>query len=112
LLAQFSVAMIPYLCNDHTYTIYPLKINEYLAAGLPVVSTPFSLLDDFSGVIELADTPERFAQALRRALADTSEQRVQQRVEMARANAWEERAREFERVIQQLPAAWAQELPV
>ncbi|GAA4449318.1 hypothetical protein GCM10023189_08630 [Nibrella saemangeumensis] len=112
LLAKLNAAMIPYVCNEHTYTIYPLKINEYLAAGLPVVSTPFSLLDDFEGVVELADTPERFAQALQRALADTSTQRVQQRVDMARANSWEERAREFEAVIRQLPAAWAQEQPV
>lgn len=106
LLAQLSVGIIPFVCNKHTYTIYPLKINEYLAAGLPVVSTPFSILDDFTGVIELADTPEAFALALRRALADTSPERVQQRVAMAQRNAWPERAREFEAVIQQMSKAW------
>ena len=111
LLAQLSVGIIPFVCNRHTYTIYPLKINEYLAAGLSVVSTPFSILDDFDGVIELADTPEQFAQAIRRALADTSPQRIQQRVAMAQRNAWPERAREFEAVIQQMPKAWRQEQP-
>lgn len=109
LLAKWHVGIIPFVCNAHTYTIYPLKINEYLAAGLPVVSTPFSLLDEFRGIIELADTPERFSQALRRALADRGEQRTQQRVDMAQANSWEQRAREFESVIQQLPKAWQQE---
>ncbi|WP_080056181.1 glycosyltransferase [Spirosoma aerolatum] len=112
LLAQLSVGIIPFVCNRHTYTIYPLKINEYLAAGLSVVSTPFSILDDFDGVIELADTPDQFAQALRRALADTSPSRVQQRVAMAQRNSWPERAREFEGVIQQMPKAWRQEQPV
>ncbi len=102
LLANLSAAMIPFVCNAHTYTIYPLKINEYLAAGLPVVSTPFSILTDFDGIIELADTPERFALALRRALADQSQERIKERVEMARANSWEHRANEFEAVFNAL----------
>ncbi|QDK79735.1 glycosyltransferase family 1 protein [Spirosoma sp. KCTC 42546] len=111
LLAKWSVGVIPFVCNKHTYTIYPLKINEYLAAGLAVVSTPFSILDDFDGVIELADTPEKFAQALRRALADKDPKRVQQRVDMAHRNSWTERAHEFEAVIKQVPKAWRQEQP-
>lgn len=109
LLAKFSVGIIPFVCNKHTYTIYPLKINEYLAAGLPVVSTPFSILDEFAGIIELADRPDRFVDALRRALADTDEERIRQRVEMAQANSWEQRAREFDAVIRHLPTAWKQE---
>ena len=91
------------MCNAHTYTIYPLKINEYLAAGLAVVSTPFSLLDDFADIIELADTPEQFAQALRRALADSGEQRTQQRVDMAQANSWEQRAASSKRSFSAYP---------
>lgn len=106
LLAQMSAAMIPFVCNEHTYTIYPLKINEYLAAGLPVVSTPFSLLDDFDGVIELADNPVDFALAIRRALADNSAQRIDGRICMAKGNSWEKRAEEFEAVIQQVHTAW------
>ncbi|QIP13513.1 glycosyltransferase family 1 protein [Spirosoma aureum] len=105
LLAKWRVGLIPFVCNKHTYTIYPLKINEYLAASLSVVSTPFSILDDFAGIIELADTPHAFAEAIRRALADTDPQRVQQRVETAQANSWERRAYEFEAVIQQMPKA-------
>ncbi|MBE7178965.1 MAG: glycosyltransferase [Mucilaginibacter polytrichastri] len=102
LLAQMKAAMIPFVCNAHTYTIYPLKINEYLAAGLPVVSTPFSLLGDFDGVIELADNPSAFASALRQALEDTNPQRLDDRIEMARSNSWAKRAEEFDHVIQQL----------
>lgn len=102
LLAGLSAAMIPFVCNAHTYTIYPLKINEYLAGGLPVVSTPFSILDDFAGIVELADTPTAFAAALRRALTDQEPARIQARVVMARANSWAHRAEEFEAVFDQL----------
>ncbi|GAB4018557.1 hypothetical protein GCM10028808_53520 [Spirosoma migulaei] len=109
LLAKMKATMIPFVCNEHTYTIYPLKINEYLAAGLPVVSTPFSLLDDFAGVVELAASPADFAQALRKALADDAPERVQARIAMAKNNSWARRAEEFEAVIQKVPAAWATE---
>lgn len=99
LLAGLSATMIPFVCNAHTYTIYPLKINEYLAGGLPVVSTPFSILDDFAGIVEMADTPEAFATALRTALHDHAPERVQARINMARANSWAHRAEEFEAVF-------------
>jgi glycosyltransferase involved in cell wall biosynthesis len=102
LLAGLSATMIPFACNAHTYTIYPLKINEYLAGGLPVVSTPFSILDDFAGIVELADTPEAFAKALRHALTDNSPERIQARVDMARANSWTHRAEEFEEVFRRI----------
>lgn len=102
LLGRMSAAMIPFTRNEHTYTIYPLKINEYLAAGLPVVSTNFSILDDFDGVIERADQPDDFVAALRRALVDNSSARVTERIQMARNNTWAKRAEEFERVISQI----------
>ena len=106
LLATWRVGIIPFVCNRHTYSIYPLKINEYLAAGLSVVSTPFSLLDDFDEVIEIAGTHEQFVEALQRALLDNDAQRAQQRVDMAHRNSWTERAHEFEAVIRRLPRAW------
>lgn len=102
LLAQMTVSIIPYVCNAHTRTIYPLKINEYLAAGLPVVSTPFANLSDFDGIVELAGSPEAFAAALRRALADQEPANRDRRVATARANSWARRAEEFEAVIEQL----------
>ena len=41
-LQYFDCCIIPYKINTLTASIYPLKINEYLAAGKPVVSTNFS----------------------------------------------------------------------
>ena len=105
LLAQMKVAIIPYACNTHTYTIYPLKVNEYLAAGLPVVSTTFSILDDFEGIIDLADTPEAFAHSIRLALTDTDPLRESKRIATARSNSWKNRAQEFETVIESMASS-------
>ncbi|WP_461128339.1 glycosyltransferase [Spirosoma aerophilum] len=101
-LAKMNVAMIPFVCNPHTYTIYPLKINEYLAAGLPVVSTPFSILDEFKKVVDMAATPADFSKALRHSLTDVAPERINLRVTMAQSNSWKKRAEEFESVIERL----------
>ncbi|MCA8374207.1 glycosyltransferase [Burkholderia multivorans] len=39
-LRGMQVGMLPTLLNDYTRSMFPMKFYEYLAAGLPVVSTP------------------------------------------------------------------------
>ncbi|MGB5855866.1 MAG: glycosyl transferase [Oceanisphaera sp.] len=41
LLATFSAGLIPFLVNDITKYVDPVKYYEYVAAGLPVLSTEF-----------------------------------------------------------------------
>ncbi len=40
LISGWDVALIPFLLNESTRFISPTKTPEYLAAGLPVISTP------------------------------------------------------------------------
>ncbi len=35
----FDLGLIPYRRDEYTDNVYPTKLNEYLAMGLPVVST-------------------------------------------------------------------------
>ncbi|GAB3021255.1 glycosyltransferase [Spirosoma pulveris] len=102
LLARLQVGIIPFACNEHTYTIYPLKINEYLAAGIPVISTRFSVLDDFEQVVAFADEPEAFVEAIQAALKGVSAERVEEFVQTASANSWVHRAQEFEGIMEQV----------
>ncbi len=41
-LRGMSVGLLPTLINDYTRSMFPMKFFEYLAAGLPVVSTPLA----------------------------------------------------------------------
>jgi glycosyltransferase involved in cell wall biosynthesis len=38
-VASFTVGLIPYLVNEQTLSVNPIKLREMLAAGCPVVST-------------------------------------------------------------------------
>lgn len=103
-LHYMDVCLIPFLCNKLTESIYPLKINEYLAAGRPVISTGFS--DDirtFRDVIYLADSHHEFLTLIDRALAEKTKDAVQERLAVAKTNTWSARVEQFwEKVDQHL----------
>ena len=66
-LAGWNVALLPFAHNDATRFISPTKTPEYLAAGLPVVST--SVKDVVTpygerGLVHIADTAADFVRAI------------------------------------------------
>jgi len=66
LMADFDIALMPFALNDATRSISPTKTLEYLAAGLPVVSTRVpDVVHDCAGIVELRDDGPGFAAACR-----------------------------------------------
>ncbi|MEQ8703122.1 MAG: glycosyltransferase [Phaeodactylibacter sp.] len=102
LMADCEVGIIPYLANDINRSIYPLKINEYLAVGVPVVMTAFAHLPEFEGYAWQTDGAEAFARALREAVATDSPERIQARTAFAQCNSWPAKAKEFDQLLNQL----------
>lgn len=65
-MAGFDVALMPFALNEATRAISPTKTLEYLAAGLPVVSTRVpDVVADYDAVVHLADDGKQFAAACR-----------------------------------------------
>ena len=92
--------IIPFLCNKLTESIYPLKLNEYLAAAKPVVTTNFSPdLNEFKDVIKIASTKMEFVASLSDELRTDSEEKQLSRVKKAAGNTWEARVQEFWRIV-------------
>ena len=72
-LRDFEVALMPFALNEATRSISPTKTLEYLAAGLPVVSTRVAdVVAEYDGIVAFADDAHGFAAACRRALAEPS----------------------------------------
>jgi glycosyltransferase involved in cell wall biosynthesis len=63
----FDVALIPFPVSEVTLNANPLKAREYLAAGLPVVSTPIPEVEVL-GQCGIGATPDAFVEQVRRAL--------------------------------------------
>jgi len=73
----FDVGWVPYRIDDDVKYINPLKLREYLSAGVPVVSTSMPEVLPYRQLCHVADTPEQTAAAFDRALAEsTHDERV------------------------------------
>ncbi len=92
----FDVCLIPFLKNELTAGIYPLKINEYLAAGKPVVTTRFADLSDFESVVHIADDDSAFLQLAQK---DFSKTNTEQLKHFASQNSWTSRSKEFSKLL-------------
>jgi len=94
----FDVGLIPYLHNDWTASVDPLKLLEYLAAGIPVVATPIPEVRKYAPIVRQGDTPDAFIAAVHNALAADESDRAAGR-EIAERNTWSRRAKEFLEIV-------------
>jgi teichuronic acid biosynthesis glycosyltransferase TuaH len=100
-LAHMDVTILPFLVNDLTRSIYPLKLNEYLAAGKPVVSTNFSPdVQSFSEVVYISSSHEEFLENIRQGLTNDTEDKRRKRIQSVERNSWENRVKEFWELVE------------
>lgn len=79
-IGNWDAAMLPFARNESTKFISPTKTPEYLAAGLPVVSTSIrDVINPYGdiGLVHIADTPAEFVAAAEQAMAEDAQQRMQ-----------------------------------
>ncbi|MFL9963449.1 glycosyltransferase [Paraburkholderia sediminicola] len=68
-LRGMQVGVLPTLLNDYTRSMFPMKFYEYLAAGLPVVSTPLDFAKEPRVGLEVGGDLDAFVAAIDRQLA-------------------------------------------
>jgi glycosyltransferase involved in cell wall biosynthesis len=95
-IEQFDACIVPYLRNAYTNTVWPTKINEYLAMGKPVIATPIPSVCKFNrehNIISIANAlSENFLQAIERALASPYDPAaIERRRQVAALSDWEAR---------------------
>jgi glycosyltransferase involved in cell wall biosynthesis len=88
---HFDVCIMPYVINDYTNCIYPLKLHEYLAAGRPTIGSRVRSLEDFAHVVTLAVTPDKWSEAISQSLLPeaNSSAEVRARQAVAKQYDWE-----------------------
>ncbi|MDH3997988.1 MAG: glycosyltransferase [Desulfuromonadales bacterium] len=99
--AEFDVALIPFKVNTLTLSVNPLKMMEYLALGLPVVSTPLPEVEKHSDLVFMAKDAAEFEQQIEQALANDSEALRRQRIDRAGQYSWRAVAERFSAFIEE-----------
>jgi teichuronic acid biosynthesis glycosyltransferase TuaH len=98
-LSCFDVALNPQVINRITIGNYPLKIDEYLALGKPVVASRTEAMEMFSEYVYFATTVEEYEEQIETALREDSPQRTERRKRFAQSHTWENCLQELYKAI-------------
>jgi GT2 family glycosyltransferase len=88
-----------------TLATNPVKAYEYLSAGKPVVSVDLPELHEFSDLIRLADSDDKFIQQVKNTLAEKAENLPAQsaaRKKFAAAQTWHSRVLDIEKALTEI----------
>jgi teichuronic acid biosynthesis glycosyltransferase TuaH len=93
----FDVALLPFKRDEVSATIFPLKLFEYLGAGKPLVAINFNDdLKEFTGdTVAYCGDAATFSAAIGNALLDKDPVKMQERINVAAANTWENRVEQI-----------------
>ena len=95
----FDVCINPQIKNEITKGNYPLKIDEYLAMGKPVVATRTEAMRMFEPYAYLSDSPMEFVSLMQKALAENDNALANARKSFAGTHTWERSVLELGKVI-------------
>jgi len=117
----FDIGLVPYRLADYTANVYPTKLNEYLAMGVPVVATDLPEIRRFNrdhgDIVSVAGTPEAYVTAIRAALGPDRPGCRDRRIAVARTNSWSSRIDAMSALVETAierrdaaPARWEERL--
>lgn len=91
----FDVAIMPWLDNEWIANCNPIKLKEYLALELPVVTTGFAEAGRYASVLGIADDHDDFVARVRAALEGDSPAAREARRAAVAGDSWSRRAAEL-----------------
>lgn len=110
--AAFDVALIPFALNELTRNVNPIKLREYLSAGLPVVSTRLPEVAAYAsdegalaGAVAIADDKDGFVAAVERALAADSPAARAARSQVMAGETWDQQVAKLGAHVARVKAA-------
>jgi len=96
----FDVGLIPYKLDDpRMATVNPLKLREYLAAGLAVVSVDMPEVRALGEHVRIASGVDGFVKEIEELLETDSTERRRVRSAAMHQHSWTARVQEMERII-------------
>lgn len=99
-LKSFSIGIIPFKINTLTIYVNPVKLYEYLATGLPVVSSALPDVVNLNNenLVSIYTDKNDFIKKIEQNLYNTNENKIL-RQEFAKQNTWANRVQSIEQII-------------
>lgn len=88
-LKAFDVGLIPFRINELTLASNPLKLQEYLAAGLPVVTSDLPAVHDYEEYVRIAADADDYECQIEACLCNERPEMVEARLRRVAGESWE-----------------------
>lgn len=98
---MFDVGLIPFVVNELTANVNPIKLREYLAAGVAVVSTKLPECEKYRDLIHIGGTHQEFAEAVESALLSDTRQERDRRCSRMASETWESKVDALSRHVEE-----------
>lgn len=98
-MAALDVGLMCYLAGTWMEYGCPLKLYEYLAAGLPIVSSALPMMKEFADVARTADGEADWRSAILDSINRRSPMETAARLHVARQNNWDARVTRIEQIV-------------
>jgi glycosyltransferase involved in cell wall biosynthesis len=100
-MSALDVCLNPQLLNEITNGNYPRKVDEYLALGKPVIATKTATMELFRDHVFLCKNVREYQEAVEKALAENTPEKVQQRIQFAQSHSWKNNVESIYKCIQE-----------
>lgn len=99
---EFGVGIIPFKINKYMEGVFPNKFFEYMAAGVPIVTTALKELEKYSDIIGYSRDNDEFISNCKSALKGDFDGKIKNYKIIAQENSWNIRADVVDRKLKQL----------
>lgn len=99
-LRSFDVGLIPFRQVPLTHNANPIKLYEYLAAGVPTVSTSLPAVKAIDGSVWLADDASSMARCCDAALLHNTKAERAARSQLMLAQSWPQRLEQISAMVE------------
>jgi glycosyltransferase involved in cell wall biosynthesis len=98
-LAHSDVGLIAIPEDEWGRLSSPIKLREYLAMGMPVVTNTFAGVESYADVLRIASTPEEYVGAVRSTLGDGGPASAAERRAKVQDVTWEQQAARYRELV-------------
>lgn len=96
---HFDIGLIPFKVNELTVNVNPIKLKEYLALGIPVVSVDLPEISFYRDVVRIAADRDAFDAALKDELAGRNLATPEALDNVARMETWEAKIEDISTLV-------------
>lgn len=98
--ASFDVAILPKSKSELALNMNPLKLREYLAAGVPVVSTPLPEVLPYGDVVKFADNIQEYIWAIENILKIPKHEQAKALSQRVKDESWDAKVEDISTIIE------------